>query len=152
MHMRTSSTRIVCLALALGASAGCGKDEQGTVTTDSGLKYLDLKVGDGPAAKRGDVVAVLYVGRLTNGTVFDSSQDSDKPFLFPLGRGKVIKGWDEGVAGMKVGGKRKLIIPSDLAYGEHGSPPAIPPNARLVFEVDLLQITTKEAGGIEKGP
>ncbi len=96
------------------------KDAEGYVTTGTGLKYKDFKVGDGAEAKRGDLVLVHYTGTLTNGTKFDSSVDRNEPFEFDLGVRKVIQGWDEGVEGMKVGGKRKLIIPYDLAYGEHG--------------------------------
>jgi FKBP-type peptidyl-prolyl cis-trans isomerase len=110
------------------------------VTTPSGLKYEDVKVGDGAEAKAGDIVRVHYTGTLEDGTKFDSSVDRGVPFEFPLGAGKVIKGWDEGVAGMKVGGKRKLTIPSDLGYGPHGHPPVIPPNATLIFDVELLEI------------
>ena len=111
------------------------------VTTASGLKYQDLKVGTGETAKKGDQVQVHYTGWLAKGgKKFDSSLDRKEPFEFPLGAGKVIKGWDEGVAGMKVGGKRKLIIPYKLAYGENGRPPAIPPKSDLVFEVELLKI------------
>src|SRR5581483_7955922 len=122
-------------------AAGCAGDEQGTVTTASGLKYIDQKEGTGDAAKAGDRVEVHYTGTLReDGTKFDSSLDRKKPFTFRLGAGKVIKGWDEGVAGMKVGGKRKLIIPYQLAYGEEGRPPKIPEKADLVFEVELLRI------------
>ena len=92
-------------------------------------------------AKRGDLVLVHYTGTLTNGTKFDSSVDRNEPFEFDLGARKVIQGWDEGVEGMKVGGKRKLIIPYDLAYGEHGRAPKIPPRATLVFEIELLKVT-----------
>jgi FKBP-type peptidyl-prolyl cis-trans isomerase len=110
------------------------------VTTKSGLKYLDEKVGTGAEAKAGDAVSVHYTGTLKNGKKFDSSRDRKEPFTFNLGAGQVIKGWDEGVAGMKVGGKRKLIIPSELAYGKRGAGNVIPPDAELTFEVELLEI------------
>jgi FKBP-type peptidyl-prolyl cis-trans isomerase len=109
------------------------------ITTASGLKYQELKVGSGPAAKVGDTVSVHYTGTLENGQKFDSSLDRDTPFTFTLGRGNVIAGWEEGLLGMQAGGKRKLTIPSDLAYGATGSG-AIPPNATLLFEVELLSI------------
>ena len=120
-------------------TAGDNKDAK-VVTTDSGLKYQDLKEGTGDPAKTGDTVEVHYTGWLKDGTKFDSSLDRNKPFTFPLGAGRVIKGWDEGVAGMKVGGKRKLIIPPDLAYGKEGRGGVIPPDAELTFEVELLKI------------
>jgi FKBP-type peptidyl-prolyl cis-trans isomerase FkpA len=104
------------------------------------LKTEDTKVGEGVAAKSGDLVSVHYTGWLTDGTKFDSSKDSGTPFQFTLGGGEVIPGWDQGVAGMKVGGVRKLTIPPDLGYGPAGSPPVIPGNATLVFEVELLKI------------
>jgi FKBP-type peptidyl-prolyl cis-trans isomerase len=104
------------------------------------LKKEDLKVGTGPATKSGDTVRVHYTGTLLNGTKFDSSRDRNEPFEFTLGQGMVIKGWDEGVAGMKKGGQRKLTIPSDKAYGPNGSPPKIPPNSPLVFDVELVEI------------
>jgi FKBP-type peptidyl-prolyl cis-trans isomerase len=117
------------------------EDEKDAVALPSGLKYVEIRAGDGPAAKAGDVVEVHYTGWLkSNGKKFDSSVDRDEPFPFPLGARRVVKGWDEGVAGMKVGGKRRLFIPSALAYGPEGSPPDIPPNADLVFDVELLKI------------
>jgi hypothetical protein len=113
------------------------------------LGIKDLVVGKGAVAKAGDQVSVHYVGTLMDGTEFDSSRSRGKPFDFPLGKGRVIKGWDQGVAGMKVGGKRKLTIPPDLAYGPRGAPPKIPPNSTLQFEVELLGVTAAppERGG-----
>ncbi|MEO7718447.1 MAG: FKBP-type peptidyl-prolyl cis-trans isomerase [Capsulimonas sp.] len=111
-----------------------------TITTKTGLKYVDTVVGTGATAKAGDNVSVHYTGTLTDGTKFDSSVDRGTPFDFPLGAGQVIPGWDEGVAGMRVGGKRKLTIPSDLAYGSRGAGGVIPPNATLIFDVELIAI------------
>ena len=111
-----------------------------TITTASGLQYEDLKVGDGSTAQEGHTVIVHYTGWLEDGTKFDSSHDRGVPFDFILGAGGVIQGWDEGVAGMKVGGIRKLIIPPELAYGPSGAGNVIPPNATLIFEVELLEI------------
>lgn len=108
--------------------------------TDSGLKYEDLAVGEGELAAAGQTVLVHYTGWLTNGTKFDSSLDRSDPFSFPLGAGRVIRGWDEGVQGMKVGGRRKLTIPPQLGYGSAGAGGVIPSNATLVFEVELLEI------------
>lgn len=108
------------------------------VTTASGLIIEDLAVGSGGEACTGQEVTVHYTGWLVSGEKFDSSKDRDDPFVFPLGGGRVIRGWDEGVQGMKVGGKRKLTIPPDLGYGARGAGGVIPPNATLVFEVELL--------------
>ncbi len=110
------------------------------VTTSSGLQYLELMVGTGATAQAGQTVTVHYTGWLENGTKFDSSVDRGQPFSFPLGAGRVIKGWDEGVQGMKVGGKRKLTIPSNLGYGPRGAGGVIPPNATLIFDVELLGV------------
>jgi FKBP-type peptidyl-prolyl cis-trans isomerase len=107
----------------------------------SDLQIQDLKPGEGQEAKAGDQVTVHYVGTLTNGNKFDSSRDRGQGFSFKLGAKQVIQGWDRGVAGMKIGGLRKLTIPPDLAYGERGFPPVIPPNSTLVFEVELLKIS-----------
>ncbi len=117
-----------------------GKPDEKIIKTKSGLQYIDVKVGTGKEAKAGTQVFVHYTGRLRNGKKFDSSLDRNEPFDFALGKGEVIKGWDEGVAGMKEGGKRKLIIPSDLGYGPRGAGKDIPPNAELHFDVELLKV------------
>ena len=118
------------------ASASEGKE----ITTSSGLQYIDQVVGTGDTATAGQTVSVHYTGWLTNGKKFDSSVDRGQPFSFRLGVGQVIKGWDEGVQGMKVGGKRKLTIPSNLGYGARGAGGLIPPHATLVFDVELLGV------------
>ncbi|KAB8329943.1 FKBP-type peptidyl-prolyl cis-trans isomerase [Scytonema tolypothrichoides VB-61278] len=110
------------------------------VTTPSGLKYTELKEGTGATPKTGQTVVVHYTGTLENGTKFDSSRDRGQPFSFKLGVGQVIKGWDEGLSTMKVGGRRQLIIPSDLGYGARGAGGVIPPNATLIFDVELLKV------------
>jgi peptidylprolyl isomerase len=110
------------------------------VETPSGLQYDDIAEGSGAEAKSGQKVSVHYTGTLADGKKFDSSRDRGKPFQFTLGVGQVIKGWDEGVAGMKVGGQRKLTIPPELGYGSRGAGGAIPPNATLIFDVELVEI------------
>ncbi|MGA2695652.1 MAG: FKBP-type peptidyl-prolyl cis-trans isomerase [Terriglobales bacterium] len=112
---------------------------EGTTTAD-GLKYWDIKLGTGATAATGQNVTVHYTGWLTNGKKFDSSVDRNEPFQFGLGQHQVIKGWDEGVAGMKVGGKRQLHIPAALAYGDRGAGGVIPPGADLIFDVELLKV------------
>jgi peptidylprolyl isomerase len=114
--------------------------DPGAVTTASGLQYVEIKKGDGPVPKVGEVVSVNYRGDLVDGTQFDNSYDRGEPFRFALGEGMVIPGWDEGIALMNVGGKAKLIIPPDLAYGAQGAGSVIPPNATLIFEVELMDI------------
>lgn len=109
------------------------------ITTDSGLQYRDTQEGNGPEAKAGDLLAMHYEGTLDDGTKFDSSYDRGTPFEFQLGVGMVIKGWDEGVAGMKPGAVRELIIPADLGYGASGAGGVIPPNATLHFKVELVK-------------
>jgi len=110
------------------------------ITTATGLQYQDVQVGTGQEAKNGDTVSVHYTGWLEDGTKFDSSLDRGQPFEFTLGAGNVIKGWDEGVAGMQTGGVRKLFIPAELGYGQSGAGDVIPPNAKLIFEVELLEV------------
>jgi FKBP-type peptidyl-prolyl cis-trans isomerase len=110
------------------------------VVLKSGLKYVDLETGEGAVAVSGKAVTVHYTGTFPDGNKFDSSVDRGEPFTFKLGEGRVIKGWDEGVAGMRIGGKRKLYIPSALGYGKRGAGDVIPPDAELRFEVELLEV------------
>jgi len=123
-----------------GFSASLEVDTTALTTTPSGLRYQDVTEGQGTEAAADRSVTVHYTGWLPNGEKFDSSRDRNEPFSFTLGAGQVIAGWDEGVAGMKVGGRRKLVIPADLGYGTAGAPPAIPPGATLVFDVELLAV------------
>ena len=138
---------VMFVAIALFAQSGKKPDNssptkvtgEGTKTAD-GLQYWDIKVGTGPTATAGQTAKVHYTGWLTNGKKFDSSVDAGKPFDFRIGNGDVIKGWEEGVSGMKVGGKRQLRIPSELAYGKQGYPGVIPANATLIFDIQLLGV------------
>jgi len=123
-------------ASALGGAMSADKPQ----ITASGLRITDLEVGTGAEASAGQTVVVHYRGTLEDGSQFDASYDRGTPFSFPLGAGRVIKGWDEGVQGMKVGGKRKLVIPPELGYGTRGAGGVIPPNATLIFEVELLEV------------
>lgn len=109
-------------------------------TTPSGLKYTDEKIGEGDSPKPGQTVTVHYTGTLTDGKKFDSSRDRNEPYSFQIGAGQVIKGWDEGIMSMKAGGKRKLVIPPELGYGARGYHGVIPPNATLLFDVELLSV------------
>lgn len=115
-------------------------NNENVVTTPSGLKYIDEVEGTGAAPEAGQTVYVHYTGTLEDGTKFDSSRDRNRPFSFRLGAGQVIKGWDEGISTMKVGGQRRLIIPPDLGYGARGAGGVIPPNATLIFDVELLKV------------
>jgi FKBP-type peptidyl-prolyl cis-trans isomerase len=123
-----------------GGGGGGGSTPGSEVTTASGLKYIDEVVGTGVSPKTGQNVTVHYTGTLVDGTKFDSSVDRGQPYTFRIGTGGVIKGWDEGIMTMKAGGKRRLIIPAELGYGASGNPPKIPPNATLLFEVELLSV------------
>ena len=135
MASDSTSNNQIADASALGGELVIAKER----VTPSGLRITDITVGKGPEAKAGQTVVVNYRGTLENGKEFDSSYGRG-PFSFPLGAGRVIQGWDEGVAGMQVGGKRKLVIPPDLGYGQRGAGGVIPPNATLIFEVELLEI------------
>jgi FKBP-type peptidyl-prolyl cis-trans isomerase FkpA len=140
-------TKVFVTLGVVGLLCGILLAQPETITTESGLKYIDHKVGDGTEAAKGDNVEVHYTGWLyedgKRGAKFDSSLDRGQPYKFELGAGSVIGGWDEGVQGMKIGGKRELIIPPDLGYGSRGYPGVIPPNATLNFEVELLKVTKK---------
>jgi peptidylprolyl isomerase len=137
LNLRKLSILFVALTFA-ALLAACGDNT--ATTPPSGLKFVDTVVGTGAQPQKGQTVTVHYSGYLVDGKKFDSSVDRGQPFSFVLGVGQVIKGWDEGVATMKVGGKRKLTIPPELGYGPSGSPPVIPPNAVLIFDVELLSV------------
>jgi FKBP-type peptidyl-prolyl cis-trans isomerase len=128
---------VAVISLAVFATAGCGR--KGAPRTVGGVTIQDLKVGSGATAASGKTVSAHYTGRFPDGNKFDSSYDAGAPIEFPLGTGKVIKGWDIGIEGMRVGGKRKLTIPPELAYGARGNGP-VPPNATLVFDVELIAV------------
>ncbi len=155
--MKQQFAVVLTLFAVLGVASGCGSTKKSSTpsaastsspmkvngqptTTASGLQYWDIVVGTGATAMPGNTVKVHYTGFLTTGEKFDSSRDRGEPFSFPLGTGQVIKGWDEGVAGMKVGGQRQLRIPPELGYGAAGAGGAIPPNATLIFDVELLEV------------
>ncbi|HEX8290886.1 MAG TPA: FKBP-type peptidyl-prolyl cis-trans isomerase [Pyrinomonadaceae bacterium] len=147
-HAKRQRTRVIAavvvVALAAGAVAyllvpGLPGRAGGEVTTPSGLRYTDLVVGTGPSPAAGQTAVVHYTGTLTDGTKFDSSRDRNQPYSFALGAGSVIEGWDEGVATMKVGGRRKLVVPPALGYGASARP-GIPANSTLVFDVELLEV------------
>jgi peptidylprolyl isomerase len=131
---KNENTLIASNTMTYGAADGA------EVTTPSGLKYIEIEEGTGATPNRGQTVTVHYTGTLENGKKFDSSRDRKRPFDFTIGVGQVIKGWDEGVGSMKVGGRRQLIIPPDLGYGPRGAGGVIPPNATLIFDVELLSI------------
>jgi FKBP-type peptidyl-prolyl cis-trans isomerase len=154
-QLKSNSVRVLTIAaiVAVAGLSACTKKKEETAPADAAattgapaaaagteLKIEELKEGSGTEAKAGNTISVHYTGTLLNGTKFDSSLDRGEPFKFPLGGGRVIQGWDKGLVGMKVGGKRKLTIPSAMAYGEAGAPPVIPPNSALVFEVELLEV------------
>jgi peptidylprolyl isomerase len=142
MPWRSSHNSTIALAdsESLKGTANVNEQPAEEVTTASGLKYVELVKGTGESPKRGQTAVVHYTGWLTDGTKFDSSVDRRSPFSFRVGAGQVIGGWDEGVASMKIGAKRKLIVPPDLGYGARGAGGKIPPNATLVFEVELLDV------------
>lgn len=142
-EVKTSSNPLLSQGIAAKANVTLAQNmdsENNMVTTDSGLQYEVIEEGEGASPEKGQTVVVHYTGTLEDGRKFDSSRDRGQPFAFKIGVGQVIKGWDEGVGSMKVGGRRKLIVPPDLGYGARGAGGVIPPNATLVFDVELLDI------------
>jgi FKBP-type peptidyl-prolyl cis-trans isomerase len=142
---------LAAMAIAVGPAAAAVPEENPVpagkeVVTPSGLKYTDLKVGQGEEARTGQVVEVHYTGWLPDGTEFETSRNCKQPLTFRVGAGDVLKGWDEGVLGMKVGGKRRLVLPPDLGYGKTGAGSVVPPNATLVFEFELLTVRAAAQG------
>ncbi len=145
LTLMTAACKTDSVAVPAASGTAMAADTKGMITTPSGLKYQDVKKGAGAPAKAGNNVSVHYTGWLQNpdgsaGTKFDSSRDSGQPFKFNLGGGNVIKGWDEGVQGMQVGGQRRLVIPAALGYGQRGAGGVIPPGATLIFDVELLSV------------
>lgn len=136
--MEGSSESETLIALSLEDVA----EKENVKTTESGLRYVDIEKGEGETPEKGQTVVVHYTGSLADGTKFDSSRDRDRPFSFKLGEGQVIKGWEEGISTMRVGGRRQLIIPPELGYGQKGAGGVIPPNATLIFDVELLKISS----------
>jgi FKBP-type peptidyl-prolyl cis-trans isomerase len=139
-HISGVLVNILFLITLLSVACSYQGHKPGYITTASGLQYLDIRIGNGAVPKAGQMVEVHYTGWLTDGKKFDSSRNGGTPSRFPFGQGMVIKGWDEGLSTMKVGGVRKLIIPPALGYGERGAGDLIPPNSTLIFEVELLAI------------
>jgi peptidylprolyl isomerase len=137
-HPSVNDTKLIAMDADFGSEQSTNPE---AVTTPSGLKYIEIKEGDGAIPQQGQIVVVHYTGTLVDGSQFDSSRDRNQPFSFKLGLGQVIKGWDEGLSTMKVGGRRQLIIPPALGYGARGAGGVIPPNATLIFDVELLKIS-----------
>ena len=148
MNLKTFACLVIAtLLLAAGSPAAFAGQEKDRLeangketVTPSGVKYTDLRIGEGSEAATGKIVEVHYIGWLEDGTKFDSSRDRDRPFTFRLGAGDALKGWDEGLLGMKVGGKRKLVIPPELGFGKQGVGSVVPPNAVLLYEFELLAV------------
>ncbi|MDP3372173.1 MAG: FKBP-type peptidyl-prolyl cis-trans isomerase [Candidatus Paracaedibacteraceae bacterium] len=140
MRLKINLTALLAIILIIVGAYHFMPEHLDYTQTDTALQFKDTKVGDGVSPKKGQTVIVHYTGRLTNGQVFDSSHKRNQPFKFQIGIGQVIKGWDEGVMSMKVGGTRTLVIPPELGYGSRGAGGLIPPNATLEFDVELLGV------------